>query len=169
MLGMLADDAMTGYRLREEIRGSIGHFWQESFGQLYPTLSTLEREGLVRRQDGGGRSAPFEVTAAGRQALREWLAEEPDSWSAERNELLLKIFFGRHAAPGVLAGHLRRHRERLEEAQASYRGLEDLVSTQDSPDRAYWLLTVRHGRAHVEAGLAWNAEATALLAEKERR
>lgn len=169
MLGMLAEGPMTGYRLREEIRASVGHFWQESFGQLYPTLATLEREGLVRRRQGGGRSVPYELTGAGRHALREWLAAEPESMSAQRNELLLKIFFGRHAAPGVLREHLRRHRDRLEEALDSYRDLEHLVASEDSPDRSYWLITVRHGRALVEAGLAWNAEATQLLSEEERR
>lgn len=165
---------MSGYRLREEIRGSVGHFWQESFGQLYPTLAALEGEGLVRRRTGDGRGAargraePFEITAAGRRALREWLSQEPESLAMERNELLLKIFFGRHAAPGVLQGHLHRHRVRLEEARGSYRDLEDLVAAEDSPDRAYWLITLRHGRALVEAGLTWNAEATAALDRQEQ-
>lgn len=178
MLGMLAQGPMTGYRLREEIQASVGHFWQESFGQLYPTLGTLEREGLVRRgsgggragggRAGGGRAAPFELTAAGRRALRKWLAAEPESLASERNELLLKIFFGRHAEPGVLRGHLQRHRARLEEARVSYRDLEDLVAAEDSPDRAYWLITVRHGRALVDAGLSWNAGATAILEEQEQ-
>ena len=168
ILGMLTHGPMTGYRLREEIQGSVGHFWRESFGQLYPTLTRLEQEGLVRRTADRGRSAPFELTEAGRRALRTWLAADPESLSPDRNELLLQVFFGRHAAPGVLRGHLDRHRARLEEARSSYRDLERLVGSQDSPDRTYWLITVRHGLALVEAGLAWNAEATALLDEEQK-
>ncbi|GGK67652.1 hypothetical protein GCM10011509_15030 [Ornithinimicrobium pekingense] len=163
---MLTHGPMTGYRLREEIGSSVGHFWQESFGQLYPTLSRLEDEGLVRRAEGEGRSSPFELTDAGREALRAWLAAEPESLSPGRNELLLQVFFGRHAPPGVLRGHLDRHRARLEAARDSYRDLERLVAAQDSPDRTYWLVTVRHGLAHVEAGLGWHAEAVALLDEE---
>lgn len=167
VLGMLTHGPMTGYRLREEIRGSVGHFWQESYGQLYPTLTRLEEEGLIGRGEGAGRSDPFELTATGRAALRSWLASEAESLSPERNELLLQIFFGRHAAPGVLQAHLGRHRARLEEARGSYRDLERMITSQDSPDRPYWLITVRYGLALVHAGLSWNADAQALLAEEE--
>lgn len=168
VLGMLTLGPMTGYRLREEIRTTVGHFWRESFGQLYPTLARLEEEGLVRRAGDGGRAAPWEITPAGREALREWLAGEAESLSPERNELLLQLFFGRHADPGVLQGHLARHRARLEEAHERYTGLERLVSAQDSPDRTYWLITVRHGLGLVTAALRWNADASALLAAEER-
>jgi DNA-binding PadR family transcriptional regulator len=27
---------MTGYAVREEIRQVLGHFWSESYGQIYP-------------------------------------------------------------------------------------------------------------------------------------
>lgn len=165
---MLTHGPMSGYRLREEILASVGHFWHESFGQLYPTLAELEGEGLVRRTDSGGtvRGRPFQLTARGRAQLRSWLATEAESLSPDRNELLLQLFFGRHADPGVLLGHLRRHHERLSEARDRYQVLERMLLAEDSPDRPYWLITVRHGLALVEAGLRWNTETTAYL-EKE--
>lgn len=167
---MLTHGPMTGYRLREEILASVGHFWHESFGQLYPTLAELESEGLVRRSGTGGatRAQPFELTDRGREDLRSWLATEAQSLSPERNELLLQLFFGRHAAPGVLAGHLRRHRERLLQAQERYRQIEQLLRAQTSPDQPYWMATVRHGLLLVDAGLTWNAETTTLLTEEPR-
>lgn len=167
VLGMLTHGPMTGYRLREEINGSVGHFWRESYGQLYPTLAQLEEEGLVRRT-GTTRSDPFDLTPAGRSALRSWLAAEAESLSPERNELLLQLFFGREAPPGVLQGHLRRHRETLQEARGRYAALERMVLAQDSPDRTYWLITVRHGIALVDAALAWHADASALLDEEDQ-
>lgn len=163
VLGMLTHGPMTGYRLREEITGSVGHFWRESYGQLYPAIAALLDEGLVCRAAGSGRSQPLELTAAGRAELRRWLATEPRSLASDRDELLLRVFFGRQAEPGVLRGHLQRHRDRLEELAGTYAGIEQLVSAQDSPDRPYWLLTVRHGTEMVAAGLRWNAEAVALL------
>lgn len=167
VLGMLTHGPMSGYRLREEILATVGHFWHESFGQLYPTLTELEGEGLVRRaaSDGATRAQPFELTVQGREALREWLATEARSLSPERNELLLQLFFGRHADRGVLVGHLRRHRERLVEARDRYRAIERALLAEDSPDQPYWLITVRHGLALVEAGLRWNAETIAHLQE----
>lgn len=164
---MLTHGPMTGYRLREEILASVGHFWHESFGQLYPTLAELESEGLVRRSGTGGatRAQPFELTDRGREDLRSWLATEAQSLSPERNELLLQLFFGRHADLSVLLGHLRRHHDRLAEARDRYRDIERVLLTEDSPDRPYWLITVRHGLALVDAGLRWNAETTAYLQE----
>ena len=38
---------MSGYQLRLTIRRTIGNFWQESFGQIYPALRTMVAEGLV--------------------------------------------------------------------------------------------------------------------------
>lgn len=164
---MLTHGPMTGYRLREEILSSVGHFWAESFGQLYPTLAELEREGLVRRTRpaGGGRSQPFELTDRGREELRAWLATEATSLSPDRNELLLQLFFGRHADPGVLLEHLRRHRDQLTTARERYREIERILLAEDSPDQPYWLITVRHGQALVDAGLRWTADTTAYLQE----
>lgn len=170
VLGMLTHGPMTGYRLRQEITATVGHFWRESFGQLYPTLAALEAEGLVARDVGQGtseRSTPLRITPAGRDALRAWLATEAESLSPERNELLLQLFFGRHAGAGVLEGHLARHRTRLEDALERYQDLERVIAAQDSPDRTYWLVTVRHGLALVRASLAWNTETAALLRTEE--
>jgi Transcriptional regulator PadR-like family len=50
VLGALSVMPMTGYAIREAIRDVLGHFWSESFGQIYPTLAELERQGYVRRQ-----------------------------------------------------------------------------------------------------------------------
>ena len=55
VLGALSVMPMTGYALRNEIRDTLGHFWSESFGQIYPALAELERQGLVERR---GASAP---------------------------------------------------------------------------------------------------------------
>lgn len=43
---------MTGYAVREAIRDVLGHFWSESFGQIYPTLAQQQDDGLVERSSG---------------------------------------------------------------------------------------------------------------------
>lgn len=62
VLGMLAEPPMSGYELRSEIAGSIGHFWQESFGQLYPTLRELSTEGPVEPLETDERRIPHRIT-----------------------------------------------------------------------------------------------------------
>ncbi|WP_279637931.1 PadR family transcriptional regulator [Corallococcus aberystwythensis] len=46
---MLCREPMSGYDLRSTIERSVGHFWQESYGNLYPTLERMAEERLVGR------------------------------------------------------------------------------------------------------------------------
>src|ERR1035437_1832251 len=66
VLGALSVAPMTGYALREAIRDVLGHFWSESFGQIYPTLTALERNGHIRRLGAVRTGASmFGITASG--------------------------------------------------------------------------------------------------------
>src|SRR6267378_1332508 len=38
LLGLLSLGSMSGYDIRQLISQSIGHFWSESYGQIYPGL-----------------------------------------------------------------------------------------------------------------------------------
>lgn len=57
ILGMLAHSAFTGYELKQEVAKSVSHFWSESYGQVYPVLRALVRDGLatVSVEHGEGR------------------------------------------------------------------------------------------------------------------
>lgn len=48
LLGILSQCEMNGYEIRKYIESTISFFWSESFGQIYPTLTKLEEEGLIR-------------------------------------------------------------------------------------------------------------------------
>jgi DNA-binding PadR family transcriptional regulator len=54
--------------------------WRPSPGSVYPTLSQLEDEGLVRSSEADG-ARHFEITDAGREYL-ETRAEEPAPWDS---------------------------------------------------------------------------------------
>jgi len=101
ILGMLSVAPMSGYDIRKEASTSIGYFWSESYGQIYPALRELRGRGWIRRRPGsraGGRERQaYEITERGREALALWRAEPPRDGSV-RNELLLKLFFGRSDA-----------------------------------------------------------------------
>jgi DNA-binding PadR family transcriptional regulator len=165
VLGALSIEPMTGYAVREAIRETLGHFWSESFGQIYPTLAELERDGLVERH-GGARtgSSAFALTPAGRAELRTLLAEPPQP-GAPRNGVLLRLFFGRTLGPDACATLVRDTRARAEQqltALAAARADQDHVEhAEDSP---YWLLTVSAGEHAARATLAWADEALATLA-----
>ena len=98
LLGLLALRPMSGYQIRKTIERSISNFWNESFGQIYPTLADLVAEGLVREVPSKSRSRLFEPTQKGKKELERWLAE-PIELSVSRNVFLLKLFLARFAGP----------------------------------------------------------------------
>jgi DNA-binding PadR family transcriptional regulator len=81
VLRLLAEEPRNGYQLIQTIEERSGGQWRPSPGSMYPTLSQLEDEGLVRstESDGGRR---FEITDDGRAALQE-RAGEPDPWQSQ--------------------------------------------------------------------------------------
>jgi PadR family transcriptional regulator, regulatory protein AphA len=170
VLGMLTTGPLTGYGLRQRIGMSVGHFWQESYGQLYPTLRQLAAEGLVasRAAPGGpGRAgATYHLTPRGRAALAAWVALPPVH-EPQRNEILLKVFFAGAVPPQVTARNLE---GLAAELRAQLRELEDLAAHFDEatgapghPDAAYWRLTLDYGLSALRCGLDWIAHAQGVL------
>jgi DNA-binding PadR family transcriptional regulator len=74
LLRLLAEEPRNGYQLMQTIEERSGGRWRPSPGSVYPTLSQLEDESLIRssESDGGRR---FEITDAGREHLETRAAE----------------------------------------------------------------------------------------------
>ena len=110
ILGFLTWGPKSGYDVKKAVGASIGGFWSESFGQIYPALAALAGGGLAVRTDGPRtgrrRQHTYSITDAGRDELRRWLAE-PVAMPPPRNELLLKLFFGRPAGRDASIAHVR--------------------------------------------------------------
>ena len=165
VLGALSIEPMTGYALRQAITEVLGHFWSESFGQIYPALAELERAGHVRRR-GTARtgSSTFAITRSGRARLRALLARPVQS-PPPRNGLLLRLFFGRHLGPEACRSLVNEARTDAERRLAGYRSIRDGIEreTEHADDRPYWLLTVAAGEHAARASLAWADDALAVL------
>src|SRR3954447_15803679 len=55
VLGILALQPMSGYDIKNQVDGSIRHFWAASYGQIYPELKRLESAGWIEGSDGSRR------------------------------------------------------------------------------------------------------------------
>lgn len=75
VLRLLGERPMHGYELINEFEERTGGRWKPSPGSIYPTLSLLEDEGLVRSTEVDGRKR-FELTDAGRTWLDEHAGDE---------------------------------------------------------------------------------------------
>ena len=173
LLGLLSiEPNQSGYDLRKAIESSVGYFWGESYGQIYPTLKRLAAEGLIVKSKSASaprqRRQEYSLTDAGRACLREWLAL-PFQNDPPRNEFLLKLFFGREAAPSVSIGHVRELQERNRRMLATMLELEAFAGAQGSqnPHFPFWMLTLRLGIAMTRAALDWGESALAQLASME--
>lgn len=170
ILGLLAEGPRSGYDIKKEVEERLSHFWSQSYGHIYPMLRRLDERGLVamtvERQEGRPDRKVYALTDDGRRALEDGFAAPPTP-SMPRNELLLRIFMGRHARTEYLLRDVRESRERAERTLAMLRAIEARVDTETdhAEDRAYWWLTLRYGLMVYEAIVDWGREAEAALEE----
>lgn len=65
VLRLLAEQPMHGYQVIQELSDRTGGAWNPSPGSVYPTLSALEDQGLIRAEEVDGRRT-FSLTDTGR-------------------------------------------------------------------------------------------------------
>nr|WP_275937601.1 PadR family transcriptional regulator [Nannocystis exedens] len=166
---MLCRKPMSGYGLRRAIEQTVGHFWQESYGNLYPTLERMEAEGLIaldreERSPGGRVRKVYRVTTEGRRVCAGWL-RRPVVPHVERNELLLKLFFGARVGPKDSLAHVERSRAEAEGLLDALRRIDEDArrEREGDPELPYWHLSIRAGLLGLEAHLRWCDEARATL------
>lgn len=165
VLGALSVEPMTGYEVRRVIGSVLGHFWHESFGQIYPCLAELEAAALVRATPGArANSRQFAITDAGRDALATLLAEPPVP-QPPRNGTLLRVFLGRSQDPADLAALLDAQESEARARMATYAAIRADLATQEeyAAHIPYWTATVRAGELSTQAQLQWLAETRAAL------
>src|SRR5215212_3448021 len=120
VLGMLALGAQNGYDIKSIVDRSTRFFWAASYGQIYPELARLEREGLVVGKlapTGGRKRKTYELTDEGRKRLAEWVALPP-RMPELRDENLLKLFFA----------DLVPHDQAIEQLRMRRRGHEEFLA-----------------------------------------
>jgi DNA-binding PadR family transcriptional regulator len=173
MLGMLSIRPMSGYDIKKAVEGSINYFWTESYGQIYPMLKSLVAERLVtktvKKQGGRPDRHVYALTARGHKELQTWLAGRVMP-TVERNELLLKLFFGEESSITVNVKHIEEYRKLQTELHKAITAVERTIRSQhpEGPDAPYWLMTVNYGKKITRARVAWCDETLAKLKKLTR-
>ncbi|PVZ14306.1 PadR family transcriptional regulator [Actinomycetospora cinnamomea] len=85
LLALLAEEPMHGYQIIQEIAERSGGAWRPSPGSVYPTVSQLADEGLVRTEKADGRSV-IHLTDAGRTYVAEHREELDAVWNTAAAE-----------------------------------------------------------------------------------
>lgn len=171
ILGLLSEKPASGYDIRKTIEQGLSHFWNESYGQIYPILRTLAADKLATRRTVKQKGKPdrqiYSITEKGRRELREWLGELP-TLQTERNEMLLKLFFSgvldQEDQRRLIESYRDKQRERLDEYDRTEESLTQ--EAEEGTELTFWLLTVSHGRAEARAKIKWCDRALREIGER---
>ena len=173
IMGILSMGPMSGYDIKKKFEKSLSYFWSESYGQIYPILKNLAKQGLatrsIEKQTGKPDRHIYALTAKGRKALQDWMIQ-PVGRQIGRHEILLKLFFGQQIS---LADNIRQveqfrklQSQKLKEITAAKAMLE--ADYKDNPNLPYWLMTVRYGQYVNRAYIRWSDESLAVLRGMEQ-
>lgn len=159
LLGLLSMGPMSGYEIRQLIEESIGNFWRESYGQIYPALKRMVTDGLAevkeQRTEGRPLKKVYSLTGRGQERLREWL-DLPVTDQVSRNELLLKMFFGDRGDVAVLRQQVESKRRTLAADLARYWATEKRLQRYvGHSGLKFWMMTLRYGIAQTQALMEW--------------
>lgn len=168
ILGLLVHEDLSGYDIKKKIDRMISHFWEVGYGQIYPTLKTLEESGKITKKKGETHKGPerklYSITEDGRKTLEEWL-KIPEIKDYTRYEILLKLYFGKQLTPKEnlerIAQYKEKHLENQKSIQFFKQNLQQLNSEDE--DHFYYYLTVLFGEKVYAAYLSWADEAKELL------
>jgi DNA-binding PadR family transcriptional regulator len=104
LLALLEQGPAYGYQLRAEFERRTGSTWPLNVGQVYTTLTRLERDGLVAEDGADGEGhVVYRVTDAGRAEVATWFTTPVERTQPPRDELAIKLALA-VTVPGVDIG-----------------------------------------------------------------
>lgn len=162
-LALLSRGPVHGYDLKHEYDQWFPDAKPLAFGQVYATLGRLVRDGLAEvvetRSEGGPERTVYTVTVAGRERLRQWLADPSPPTVTGTEDLVRKTIVAlRTTDPGrpasaVVAGQRVAHLRLMRELATA------------GPAELGAKLARRYALLHLDADLRWLDEAAAALDE----
>ncbi|MCX4771343.1 PadR family transcriptional regulator [Streptomyces sp. NBC_01260] len=158
LLALLERGPRYGSQLRTEFESRTGSTWPLNVGQVYTTLSRLERDGLVAQdgEDDQGHSL-YSISDAGRTELRSWFETPVDRSNPPRDELAIKLAMA-VGAPGVdIRAVIQSQRHHTVKAMQDYTRLkaQALSDVPANRDEVAWLLVLEQLIFQAEAEARW--------------
>jgi len=152
LLAILDAGPRHGYALKSEFEAATGNVWPLNVGQVYSTLSRLERDGLVlvAEQDDGQKT--YRISDTGRQELRRWFGTPVVREVVPRQELAIKLVFAMRAGPEQVRDVVQRQ---LVATMASLQEFTKLKATAERDGDLAWLMMLDALIFQAEAEARW--------------
>src|SRR3954464_12211554 len=153
LLTLLAREPMHGYQLRTEFDAATGATWPLNVGQVYTTLSRLERDGFVESvgeaEDG---RVTYKITEQGLREVDQWFDAPVPREGRPRDELAIKL------ALALTASGVDVRKVVQVQRTATLRSLQELTKLKAGADPvsdAAWLLVLEAMIFQAEAEVRW--------------
>jgi DNA-binding PadR family transcriptional regulator len=152
LLALLAERPRYGYELRTGFEARTGGTWPLNVGQVYTTLSRLERDGCVVAS-GASESGQryYEITPAGRAEVAAWFATPVRREDRPRDELAIKLALAVGHPDADLRAVIQAQRADTVRALQDYTRLKARATDGDLA----WLLVLDAMVFQAEAEVRW--------------
>jgi DNA-binding PadR family transcriptional regulator len=152
LLALLEQGPMHGYGLKSEFEAATGQLWLLNDGQVYTTLTRLERDGLVEADAETDGQRSYRLTGAGREELDAWFSQAVRRDLVPRQELAIKLVFAVRSPSADVHQVIQRQRA------ATMRSLQELTRLKGdggAGDDLAWTLTLDGLLFQGEAEVRW--------------
>jgi len=155
-MALLAKAPAHGYELKRAFEETFGEIWPElNFGQIYTTLSRLERDGLVEsyevdQQDRRNKKV-YRLTDKGRSELLGWF-QETEASPRIKDEFFMKLVLARKAGAAEPIRLIERQRKAYLQA---LRDLNQLGMKDGFGGDPVTEMMIEGAALHLEADLKW--------------
>jgi PadR family transcriptional regulator AphA len=178
LLGLLQYRPLTGYELKGIMDTSTSFFWYAELSQIYVTLKSMEKQGLVSSSltpgEKGRDKRVYQISLSGLEDLQDWLREPVTELEPQKDTLALKLFFSGRLDKESLLFQLRLQRELNSRQLDAYAGeiRESIVATraqnpQLERDAMMWDAIRDLGERYAQMLIQWLDELIEKI-EKER-
>jgi PadR family transcriptional regulator, regulatory protein AphA len=145
-------------------------FWTAAASQWYAEPKRLAALGYLETEKGPGRTherTHYTLTDAGREALREWLAE-PSAFTRIQCEPVVRLLGSEYADPEALTASLESLRVPMQETYAALERLQGVGRELPHRERVI-AINHRFARRLLDAHAEWLEEAVAELRDAAAR
>lgn len=151
ILGLLAMKPMTGYDLSRSYRRALQQIWYAPLGQVYPTLRTMQRDGLLKVSIKVQHHRPnrkiYSLTAEGRKTLLAWLAY-PAALPRMHHEFIHKLFqlssIDATQRLDLVDEYIKRCRDWAKDLRRAEAKLEPSLKGSNAESAWFQMLSLRH-------------------------
>lgn len=156
ILAVVNHEPAYGYQIMGLLAGLFGSNWSVNSGQVYSTLSRLERDDEITRAASetpeSRRRTRYLITDKGREQLRDWYLEplSIDNWS--RDDIPAKLALSQLSGPVPIEDIIQNQRRKLLKELHQFTLERDSNKLDERPGHHFYL---QSAIMHLEADLRW--------------